>query len=383
MKLFKSRPFAIFVMIAAILIACVHGFNTRPVVEVQEGGVALDENISTEYFEQYILDEAKILSSKTEKTLSIYNANWDQLAGRIMAVVTTKNVGNVEDAAWDWAYELGLGENDAILLIDAASGEHIVVPSGTFRKDFSTQSGGFVDKVMYEGASKGDYDTAVLNLFAQVHLFHREYSYTSDNAAAILLIILLIIVLIFIFRMVDSARYSRWNARYGTMVTPPVVYRPVLWWHRPGSSWYRRRRNPLPPPVPPMGGPRPPVSTPRPPRPPMSGGSRPTPPPRPPMSGGSRGAGSYRPPVNHSRPPMSGSSRPNSGSFGGGRGGNFGGGSRPGSGSFGGSSRGGSFGGGSRGGSFGGGSRGGSFGGGSRGGSFSGGSRGGGFGGRR
>ena len=355
MKLFKSRPFAIFVMVAAIFIACVHGFNTRPVVEVQEGGVALDEKLSTAYFEEFILDEAKILSSKTEKTLSIYNANWDQLAGRIIAVVTTKNAGNVEDAAWDWAYELGLGENDAILLIDAASGEYTVVASGTFYDDFSTQSGSFVDKAMYEGVSKSDYDAAVLNLFAQVHLFHREYSYTSTNIGPILLIILLIIVLIFIFSMVDSARYSRWNARYGTMVTPPVVYRPVLWWHRPGSVWYRRRRRPVPPvpPVPPVGGPRPPVSTPRPPRPPMSGGSRPT--------------GSYRPPVNHSRPPMGGSSRPNSGSFGGGRGGSFGGSSH--SGSFGGGSRGGNFGGSSRGGSFGGGSRGG---GSSRGGSFGG-----------
>ena len=355
MKILKSRPFAIFVMVAAILVACVHGFHTRPVVEVQEGAVALDENISTAYFEDFILDEAKILSSKTEKTLSVYNANWDQLAGRIIAVVTTKNVGNVEDAAWDWAYELGLGENDAILLIDAASGEYTVVASGTFYDDFSTQSGSFVDKAMYEGVSRGDYDTAALNLFAQVHLFHREYSYTGVNAGPILMIIVLIIVLIFIFSMVDSMRYSRWNARYGSMPIPPVVYRPVLWWHRPGSIWYRRRRNPMPPPFagpPHSGGPRPP----------MGGGSRPTPPPRPPMSGGSRPAGSYRPPVNHSRPPVSGGSRPNSGSFGGGRGAGFGGGSTR-SGNFGGGSRGGSFGGSSRGGSFGGGSRGGGFGG--------------------
>ena len=56
MKLFKSRPFAIFVMIAAILFACVHGFHTRPAVEVPDGAAALDENLSTAYFEEFIVE---------------------------------------------------------------------------------------------------------------------------------------------------------------------------------------------------------------------------------------------------------------------------------------------------------------------------------------
>lgn len=324
MKLFKSRPFAIFVMIAAIFVACVHGFSTREVVEVPNGTVPLDESLSTAYYGEYLIDEANILSSKTEQAILLYNANWDQLAGRIIAVVTTKNVGSIEDAAWDWAYDLELGEDDAILLIDASSGEYTVVASGTFYDDFAAQSGSFVDNAMYEGVRKGDYDTAVLELFGQVHLFYREYSYSysSVNAGGLLLLIAVIILVIFIFSMVDSARYSRWNARYGTMAVPPVVYRPVLWWHRPGSVWYRRRRNPIPAPPPPRA--------------PHSGGRRP------PMGGGSRPTGSYRPPMNNHRPPSSGS-RPNSGSFGGGRGGSFGGSSR--SGSFGGGSRGGGFGG--------------------------------------
>ncbi|MBR3703897.1 MAG: TPM domain-containing protein [Oscillospiraceae bacterium] len=350
MKLFKSRPFAVIVMVAAILIACVHGFNTRQTVEVADGAAPLDESLSTAYYEEYVLDEAKILSSKTERSLSIYNANWDKMAGRIIAVVTAKNVGDIEDAAWDWAYDLELGENDAILMIDASSGEYTVVASGTFYDDFAAQSGSFVDNAMYDGVSRGDYDSAVLSLFAQVHLLRGEYSYSSVGVGGVLLLIVVIILVIFIFSMVDSMRYSRWNARYGSMPTPPVIYRPVLWWHRPGSIWYRRRRRPVPPPPPP----RPPHSGGQ--RPPMGGGTRP---PRPPMSGGSRPVGGHR--------PVSSGSRPHSGSFGGGRGG-----------SFGGSSRSGNFGGGSRGGSFGGGSRGGSFGG-----SRGGGSRGGGFGGRR
>ena len=362
-------------MVAAIVIACVHGFNTRPVVEVPEGGVALDETLSTAYYEEFIVDEAKVLSSRTEKALSLYNANWDQMAGRIMAVVTAKDVGSVEDAAWDWAYELGLGENDAILLIDAKTDEYMVVASGTFYDDFSTQLASFVDNAMAEGMKKGDYDTAVLDLFAQVHLFYDE-PFDGSIILKILLLVALVLLLIFIFSMVDSRRFSKWNAQYGAMENPPVEFRPVLWWHRPGSKWYNQRRNPAPVQRPvstpvssgntrPLTGSSRPTISPR----SLTGGSR-RPPVRPPLSGGSS-TGSYRPPVSNSSRPSSSnsrpssSSRPNSGSFGGGRGGGFGGGSRPSSSSsFGGGSRsGGSFGGGSRGGSVGGGSRGGGFGG--------------------
>ena len=127
MKLFKSKPFAVVVMIAAILFACLYSSTTKPTVDVPAGAPELDESLSTAYFEEYIIDDANVLSAKTEKQLSAYNANWDQIAGRIIAVVTAKNVGNVEDAAWDWAYELGLGENDAILMIDVGSGEYTVV----------------------------------------------------------------------------------------------------------------------------------------------------------------------------------------------------------------------------------------------------------------
>lgn len=345
MKLLKSRPFAMMVMILAIVLASFYGLKTRPSAIVPEGGVELNENLSTAYYEEYIVDEANVLSSKTEKMLSVYNANWDEMAGRIIAVVTVEKSDNVEDDAWEWAEALELGENDAIFLIHKKGRECIVVASGTFYDDFAAQSVSFVDNLTYEAAQNGDFDEAALNLFAGAHLFHENYSHSvnlgSLQATAIVALILFVIFLIAVCSMIDSLRYSRWNARYGSMPAPPVVYRPVLWWHRPGSSWYRRRRNPPPPPRPPMGGPRPPM-----------GGSRP------PMGGSSR--------------PVSRPSRPSSGSFGGGsRGGSFG------------SSRSGSFGGGSRGGSFGGsrssgGSRGGSFGG-----SRGGGSRGGGFGGRR
>ena len=363
MKLFKNRAFAALVLIAAIALSSAWGLSKAPKVEVPQGGAPLDEGLSTAGFDGLIVDEANVLSSRTENTLSMYNANWDKLTGSVMAVVTTRDAGaygtGIEDAAWNWAYELELGEDDAILLIDTGRTDAWLLSSGRFADRFNGGEGQYVRSCLSGPAASGEWDEGVLALFAETHLLFNAQSGagTGSLIAALLPVIILLLVLLVLFSWIDSLRYSSWRGRYGTMAVPPVVYRPIFWWHRPGSRWYRRRRTPPPP-----GGPRGPGGFggfgggPHPPRPPMGGGHRP------PAGGGSRPA-----------PPRGGSFGGGSrgGSFGSGRGGSFGGGSR--GGSFG-SGRGGSFGGG-RGGSFGGGSRGGSFGGGSRGGGFGGGRR--------
>lgn len=365
MKLLKNRGVAVIVLVAAIVLSSLYGLSKRPEVILPEGAPALDENVSTGWVEPYILDNANILSAKTEKLIAVYDANWDNMFGGVLAVVTEKSVpSGVQDAAWDWVDNIGsdgLGKNDAILLIDAGGKDYCVVASGRFFDLLEAQPSSFVDSCVLDYFQRGDYDGGVASLLGQVHLLAGESGYTGEDdsgvIALLLSVILLIIFLVVLFTVLDGIRYSMWYGRYGAMPMPPVVYRPILWWHRPGSRWFNSRRRP------PMGGgPRPPVGGgPRPPmggpRPPMGGG------PRPPMGGGF-GGGSHI--GGNPRPPAGGS-----------RGGSFGG-----SGSFGGGSRGGGFGS-PRSGSFGGGSRGGGFGGGSRGGSFGGGSRGGGFGGRR
>ncbi len=347
MKFLKSKFFAIFVMIVVILVASFYGLKTRPSVDTGEAGIALNRNLSTAEYEQYIVDEANVLSSKTEKELSIYNANWADTARRVMAVVTVESSADPEADAWDWGSYLELYDDDALLLIDVENERYTVVASGTFYDDLDRISADFLDDAMYESVRAGNFDTAVLTLFDHLHPLSAgggssvsASNMDSGRVNVIVMLVLVIIFLVMIFSLVDSVRYSRWNARYGSMATPPVVYRPILWWHRPGGRWYRRRRMPPPPPRPHH----------HPPHPPVGGGHRP------PMGGG------HRPPSRPSAP-----SRPSSGSFSGGRSGSFGNGR---SGSFSGGRGGSSFGGGSRGGSFGGGSRGG---GGGRSGGFGGG----------
>ena len=335
MKFFQKRGVAIAVLILAILASGAWGLHKAPVVSTPEGGEKLDPSLSTAAFEQFMHDDAGILSDKTEEAVGLYNANWDKMFGSIMAVVTVQSSDDLENTAYDYAEAMQLGTNDAILLIAKQQQDYYLVASGDFYDLLSSLSQSFVASCMEDGVQKGDYDAAVRSLCAALHVeLSQQYQQSEaalDEAASRVMFIMILIIFFILWIALDGMRYRRYRRRYMMpgMGIPTVVYRPVFWGRRP----------------------------PRGPRPPRSGG------PRPPYGGGSSG-GNRRPPQPPRRPSSSG------GSFGGfgstGRGGGFGSG-----GSFGGfgSSRGGGFGGGSFGGS--------------RGGGFGGGGRGGGFGGRR
>ena len=335
MKFFQKRGVAIAVLILAILASGAWGLHKAPVVSTPEGGEKLDPSLSTAAFEQYVRDDAGVLSDKTEEAIGLYNANWDKMFGSIMAVVTTESANDIENAAYDYAIEMQLAENDAILVIAKQQQDYYLLASGDFYDLLSGLSQSFVASCMADNVQKGDYDAAVRSLCAALHVeLSQQYQQSEaalDEAASRVMFIMILVIFFILWIALDGMRYHRYRRRYMMpgMGIPTVVYRPIFWGRRP----------------------------PRGPRPPRSGG------PRPPYGGGNSG-GNRRPPQPPRRPSSSG------GSFGGfgstGRGGGFGSG-----GSFGGfgSSRGGGFGGGSFGGS--------------RGGGFGGGGRGGGFGGRR
>ena len=339
MKFFEKRGIAVVVLILAVVLSSVWGISKRPAVEVPSGAAPIDQNLPTGGVEPYVVDNANILSDKTEEAICLYNANWDKDIQAIIAVVTVKNAGDLENVGYDWAYQLELGEDDAILVIDAGTRDYKLVASGGFYDFFASLSPSFVDTCMYGGVKDKDYNDAVTELFGNVHVELGRYtsgggeSSIGSTAVAFLFVLLFVFI---IWLIIDKIRYDNYRRRYVRpgMGAPTVIYHPIFWGR---TSWYR------PAPVRPY---TPPVNHNNDHRPNGFGGGT-----RPPMGGGFSSS--------HSSRPSGGF-----GSFGGGRGGGFGGGS------FGGT-RGGGFSGGSRGGFSGG--RGGGFGGG----------RGGGFGGRR
>lgn len=348
MKFFQKRGVAIVVLILAIVASSAWGLHKAPAVSTPEGGEKLDSSLSTAAFEQYVRDEANVLSDKTEEAVGLYNANWDKMFGSIMAVVTVQSSDNLENTAYDYADTMQLGSNDAILVIAKQQQDYYLVASGDFYDLLSGLSQSFVASCMADNVQKGDYDAAVRSLCAALHVeLSQQYQQSEaalDEAANGVMFIMILVIFFVLWIMLDGMRYRRYRRRYMMpgMGVPTVMYHPIFWGRRP----------------------------PRGPRPPCSGG------PRPPQGGRGSSSGNRRPPQQPRRP--SGGSGNSFGGFGSsGRGGGFGSGNF---GGFGGSSRGGGFGGGGSFGGFGG-SRGGGFGGG-RSGGFGGG-RGGGFGGRR
>ena len=329
----------IIAVVAAVLLGQARKDNYA--VSQPKGDYAL-EDLSTAKYRDWLSDEAGVLSKQTEEQICLYNANWDKRYGGLVALATVERVnGDIGDYAYSLANEIGLSGGDALLVLDIggrdaylAVGQNFdVLPTDSMVTEY-------MDQYLYRDFMDGDYDAGVLKLYGAIHVRYVDTygsqgnggpSFTSGIAFAwIFWIVLTLVVLLLVLSAIESARFNAYRAKYYGVINPPVMFRPIFFWHGPRSSWYRRHWAPPPPPRP-----RPP----RPPQPPRSGGG---------FSSGSRGGG-----------------------FGGTRSG----------GGFSSGSRGSGFGG-TKGGSFGG-SRGGGFGGGRSGGGFSGGSRGGGFGGRR
>ena len=223
MKLLKNKAFAAFVLIAAIALSSLYGLSKRPQVEVPEGGAALDDSLSTAYLSAYLVDEANVLSAGAEKSILLYNANWDKSNRGILAVVTTQgtaSLGGIEEAAWTWAEDLLLGENDAILLIDAGAEDYRLVASGSFYDLLAAQSTSFVDACMAGYVQQKDYSGGVLNLMGQLHLLLQPYGSGGEGGsgvfgviAALIPIVLLLIFLIVLFTMVSTPKTMNVAAR--------------------------------------------------------------------------------------------------------------------------------------------------------------------------
>lgn len=361
MKLLKKPAVAWVIAILLIVGAVFIGFNkVRGLAATDPKDLGLDDTLSTAQLADYIWDEAGVLSSSVEERICLYNANWLQRYDSIIAVAVVKQVdGSIDDYAYELGDEIELASADGILVIDTSNGDSYLAVGLDYPMTDS-QITSYMNNSLYSYATSGAYGDGILNLFQDINQFYvDEYGLgyldnhsggSSSGSAGVAPVVTLIVILLLIFivvaSLIDSARYSTYRRRYYGVPNPPVMYRPILFWHGPSYGWYRRRWRQPPPPPPPRnnGGPRP--------------------------GGGSSGGG-----FTGFSGPRGGSSSSSSS-----RGGSFSSGAR--GGGFSSGSRGGGFSSGSRGGGFGGGSsRGGGFSGGSRGGGFSGGgSRGGGFG---
>ena len=229
MKFFQKRGVAIAVLILAIIASGAWGLHKAPAVSTPEGGEKLDPSLSTAAFTQYVRDDADVLSDKTEEAIGLYNANWDKMFGSIMAVVTTESANDIENAAYDYAIEMQLAENDAILVIAKQQQDYYLLASGNFYDLLSRLSQSFVASCMADNVQKGDYDAAVRSLCAALHVeLSQQYQQSEaalDEAANGVMFIMILVIFFIIWIMLDGMRYRRYRRRYMMpgMGVPTVV----------------------------------------------------------------------------------------------------------------------------------------------------------------
>lgn len=339
----KSYAVGWVALVLAIVAAVILGQVRKPSMGAPspEQAAHLDTGLDTSYVERFLYDKADVLDQDTEKLLNLYNANWDYRYNSIVAFISVNSVsGNAEDYAYDLSADYDLGDGDALLLAVKDTDEFQFV----WGSDFDGIMNGKAIDSLGEAMSTKDWDHDVSSFYSVLDTVYRDNfglgngeayeegpSFTSGITAVWIIWLLgFILVLYLVLSAIDRVRYNAYRTQYYGVVNPPVVFRPIFFWHGPRYGWYTRHWHRPPPPPPP-----------RPPRPPRGGSSRP--------GGGSRPSGGFSSGFGGAGArPSRGSGFSGGGSFGGSRGGGF--------------SRGGSFGG-SRGGGFGGGSRGGGFGG--------------------
>ena len=124
MKLFQKRWFA--VVVAVLLIAAAIGISRARL----GGGDYTPESASTaqkwgeehaDAYTGFVDDSARLFSAQTLEAIAAENGALDYRYGTILGLATVGSTADIEEAAYDASADLGLGEGDFLLLLDAGA----------------------------------------------------------------------------------------------------------------------------------------------------------------------------------------------------------------------------------------------------------------------
>ena len=160
-KLFQNQVVAWVVLILAVALACLWGYNRKYHYEARKTTELLD----VKYY-QWIADDAKLLSDSTEKTVTQYDTDWNNKYYAVVAVATLNKLsGWTED---DYARALGekwgLGAGDMLLLLVKGDDWYVALGDNVAAAMTDTQQTKLkqaIDQPYYAG----NYDEAVTAFF--------------------------------------------------------------------------------------------------------------------------------------------------------------------------------------------------------------------------
>ena len=237
MNILRKRWVAVLLAVVMVAAAVAIGqWKSGPVRAPHGNSAELDTTLPTQAYLTWIGDGSQVLEQETVEWVCTYNANWDARYGSIVALATVDRVedGDLASYTYDLSAEIGLGENDALLVLAIEPRDAYLGVGDRFAEmlgrvystdDLGGAVGLLLDGYLYEDLQARDYDNGILALYAGLN---EVYGLTYGGGQT-----------------------TPTHPLQGGWVN--VVFRPILFWHGPGYGWYRRRM--APPPPPPPGGP--------------------------------------------------------------------------------------------------------------------------------
>ena len=244
---FQNRVVAI-VITALVTVGCLaYGWTRKPA------------SVPSPSYGDWVYDGAEVLSSSTEFTVEDFNKSWNSAYGSVMAVATVDSTKGweLEDYSATLGSNWGLRANDALLLLDVGARQYWMSTGERLENSvgYDTLYDMFQEHFVPDFRSR-DYDAAVLNIcsamdscYAQAYggstggtiaTYTPYYDAGSESTGRVNLVslVIVLVLLFLIFSAIDKSRYRRW-ATNGRSGYNSASFIPLLFWHRPGGSWFR------------------------------------------------------------------------------------------------------------------------------------------------
>lgn len=163
MKVFKSRGFALAVLVLVVVAGSLYGLSRKP--------------ISVEHY-HWIADDASVLTASTREMLEEYNQQWEKKYNAAVAVASVdsthgwsgKKYASMLGKAW------GLGQNDMLLLLVKGGNYYVSFGDSVNQTITDTQSYKLKTALDTDYYKKGDYDRATLSFFRAADVVYDQMS---------------------------------------------------------------------------------------------------------------------------------------------------------------------------------------------------------------
>ncbi len=271
MKFFQKTSVAVLLTLLVVALCCVLGYtragaghgqgvSAPPAQQAGESGM--------NYFLNWIDDGANLFTMETTDTMARDNLSLNSTYGCLLAVHTTYSLGgeDIETYAKNLFQEVELGSMDMLLVIDAGREAWYLAYGGSIRpyvedETVSPALPTLVADNLDSDFFRGESNRGILALFSDLESWCAAALPTLDSSGlpfmvgdkeqslslgsilrGVLFTLLVnlwwIVLLLVILNVADRIRFRRYVTQ-----TPPggegkAPFRPILFWHRQGSSWY-------------------------------------------------------------------------------------------------------------------------------------------------